>query len=94
MRVPPARLALALWVAWAIVVWNVIFDRVIVVAGRDYVVAAIRSANDAGIFLDMDDWMRPAVARGLWIATAAASSIVAAAFLLVRAATRAARPIR
>ena len=38
---PAARLARALWIAWAIVVWNVVFDRVIVVAGRSYVAAAV-----------------------------------------------------
>ena len=90
MRVPPARLALALWIAWAIVVWNVVFDRVIVVAGREYVVAAIRAAR-SGAFLNMDDWMRPAVTRGLWTATAAASAILLMAAVLIRVSTRVAR---
>ena len=42
LRQPPtaARLARALWIIWAIIVWNVVFDQVIVRAGRDYLVAA------------------------------------------------------
>jgi hypothetical protein len=32
--------ALALWIVLALVVWNVVFDRVLVVAGRQYVHAA------------------------------------------------------
>jgi len=42
------RLALALWMLWAVVVWNVIFDQVIVLAGRDYIQAAL--AAGAGPF--------------------------------------------
>ena len=68
------RLALALWIVWAVVVWNVIFDQVIVLAGRDYIQAAL--AAGAGPFANMDDWMRPAVTRGAWLATAAAGAIL------------------
>ena len=35
------RLALALWIAWAVVVWNVVFDQSVVLAGRDYIQAAL-----------------------------------------------------
>ena len=56
------RLALVLWIAWAVVVWNVVFDQVIVLAGREYIQAAL--AASVGPFANMDDWMRPAVARG------------------------------
>jgi hypothetical protein len=75
---PAARLARALWIAWAIVVWNVVFDRVIVVAGRSYVLAAARAAaaDPSAGPLNMDDWMEPAVARGLWMATAAAGAVL------------------
>jgi CTP:molybdopterin cytidylyltransferase MocA len=75
---PAARIARALWIAWAIVVWNVVFDRVIVVAGRSYVAAAYRAAaaDPSARPLNMDDWMEPAVTRGLVMATAAAGAIV------------------
>jgi hypothetical protein len=89
---PAARIARALWIAWAVLVWNVVFDHVIVVAGRTYIAAA-RTAADAhpsGRLPNMDDWMRPAVTRGLWIATAAAGAILltglAAASVVARVA--------
>ena len=46
-----ARLARVLWIAWAIVVWNVVFDHTIVVAGRDYIAAAAPVAA-AGVFAE------------------------------------------
>ena len=76
--VPAARIARALWIAWAVIVWNVVFDRVIVVAGRSYVTAAYRTAaaDPSARPLNMDDWMEPAVTRGFWLATAAAGAIL------------------
>ena len=87
---PAARLARALWIVWAIVVWNVVFDRVIVVAGRSYVTAAYRTAaaDPSARPLNMDDWMEPAVTRGLWMATAAAGAILVTGLAAVRLARR------
>ena len=68
--------ALALWIVLALVVWNVVFDRVLVVAGRQYVYAATRSARDSGQYLRVDDWMRPAERRALWMASGAAVLIL------------------
>src|SRR5258708_36468976 len=71
-----ARLARALWIAWAVIVWNVVFDHAIVVAGRDYIAAARRAAAvPAAPFANMDDWMRPAVTPGFWMATAAGGAV-------------------
>lgn len=88
-----ARIARVLWITWAIIVWNVAFDHVIVVAGRSYINAASLAAAGAGAdhrahFVTMDDWMRPAVTRGLWIATAAAGAILATGLAAVSAASR------
>ena len=85
-----ARLARALWIAWAVVVWNVIFDRVIVVAGRQYVFAAASAAaaNPAAPPLNMDEWMAPAVARGLIAATVAAGVVLAAGLAAISLAAR------
>ena len=84
------RIARALWTACAVVVWNVVFDRVIVVAGRNYVAAVGRmAASPGGPFLNMDDWMRPAVTRGLWIATAAGGLVLAAGLTAVARGARA-----
>jgi hypothetical protein len=87
---PAARLARALWIAWAIVVWNVVFDRVIVVAGRSYVAAASRAAvsDPSARPLSMDDWMEPAVTRGLWMATAAGGAILVAGLAAVSVVAR------
>ena len=87
----PARIAAALWIAWAVVVWNVVFDQVIVVAGRRYFIAAIASADAMGPFLRLDDWIRPAVTRGAWLATIAAAIILAIGFVTLRLATRSPR---
>jgi hypothetical protein len=94
LRQPPraARIALGLWIAWAAIVWNLVFDRVIVLAGRAYVAAAIRAAAGPGPFLRMDAFMRPAVTRGLWFASTAAAAIIVPGVMLIRAAARQARP--
>jgi len=94
-----ARIARGLWIAWAVVAWNLVFDYSIVTAGRDYVRAAVQNAQnaqnaptgDAGApALRMDDWMRPAVTRGLWTATAVGGAVLATGLLSVRRAGRAA----
>ena len=86
-----AGIARGLWIAWAVVVWNVVFDHVIVVAGRSYIAAARRAAVTAGSFANMDDWMRPAVSRGFWIATAAGGAILAAGLAAVHRVARMSR---
>jgi len=86
------RIAAALWIALAIVVWNVVLDQVIVLAGRQYIIAALASAESMGPFVRINDWMRPAVARGFWLANAATAMILAAGFFALRQATRSRRP--
>ena len=78
------RLARALWIVWAIVVWNVVFDHVIVSAGQNLIDAAGR----APIGINLDDFMRPAATRGLWIATLAASAILAVGLPSIRRTPR------
>ena len=87
---PSARLARALWIVWAVVVWNVVFDRVIVIAGRQYVHAAASAAaaDPAAPPLNMDDWMEPAVRRGFVAATAAAGSMLIIGLTAVSLAAR------
>ena len=82
---PAARLPAAL-IVWAVVVWTW-FLCVIVVAGRSYIAAASRAAADdrAARPPVMDDWMEPAVTRGLWMATAAAGAILVTGLASVRA---------
>jgi hypothetical protein len=82
------QIAMALWIAWAAVVWNVVFDRVIVVAGRQYVAAATQAARAGGPYLRSDDWMRPATVTGLWAASLAGGAILAVGIVAVRVAAR------
>ena|SRR5438445_10362254 len=88
------QIATALWVAWTIVVWNVVFDQTIVLAGRRYIVAAVGAAQRPGPYARIDDWMRPAVTHGLWLATAAAAAILLVGVLSIRLATRSAQRAR
>ena len=91
LRQPRAleRIAVALWIVWAILVWNVVFDHVIVVAGREYIAAATRAAFSTSLphrYENMDAWMRPAVTRGLWTASLGAAAILASGLILIRTA--------
>src|SRR2546423_14977609 len=92
------RIARVLWIVWAIIVWNVVLDHVIVEAGREYIPAALQAARTSAGFthatLKMDDWMRPAVTHGLLTATAAGAAIALAGLALVRIAAHAATPPR
>jgi hypothetical protein len=92
------RAAAALWLAAAVVVWNAVFDRVIINAGRAYVKTAAEAAQGTGPYARIDDSMRPALPRALALATASAGAVLAAGFVAhrVRAArsTSAERPRR
>src|SRR6266545_5572426 len=81
-------IAVSLWLILGVVVWNVVFDRVLVVAGRRYVYAATRSWRDEGAYIPIDDWMRPAIARGVLVASAAGATISAIGLLAVVAAMK------
>ncbi len=83
-----ARIARALWVAWAVIVWNVVFDRVIVVAGRDYIRTAIESTAAGRPRPQMDEFMRPAVPRGVWLSSASALAILAVGLPSIAYASR------
>ena len=78
-----ARIARALWISWAIVVWNVVFDHVIEVAGRQYIVAATGAASGSGPYARIDDWMRAAVTRAFWTASAASAAVLVVGLILV-----------
>lgn len=82
------RLAAALWLVLAVVIWNVIFDRVLVVAGRRYVNDALAAANRGGPFLRIDDRMKPAVVRGVWLASGVATLVAVGGLAAVVVAAR------
>lgn len=81
-----ARLARVLCLVWAVLTWNVVFDHVIVVAGRSYIATARGAASSGAPFTNMDAFMRPAVTRGFWIATASAAAILLLALFASRPA--------
>ena len=83
------RFARALWIAWAVIVWNVVFDRVIVVAGRNYINAARDAALAGAASPRMDAFMRPAVSYGVWLSSACAIAIIAIGLSAISYASRA-----
>jgi hypothetical protein len=85
------RLAAALWIVLAIVVWNVVFDRVLVNAGREYVRSAMAAANGSGPYARIEDRMRPALTRALAAATGAAGVVLLVGLVGMRVAVRRAR---
>jgi hypothetical protein len=83
------RVGIALWIVFAFVVWNVIFDRIIVLAGRRYVHDAAVVAHTTDRYLAIDEVMRPAVTHGVWLASSAALAIAGVGiFALLAAAAR------
>ena len=82
------RVALALWLAATFVVWNAVFDRVLVYAGRAYVEAAKAEAVGSGPYPRIDDSMRPALARALVLASAAAGAMAAVGLVAFRLSAR------
>ena len=88
MTVDRRRAAFWLWIVLAFVVWNVVFDRVIVQAGRDYLDLAHASAAAHGPYLKIEDAMRPARSHALWWATGSALAILAAGMAAIRRASR------
>jgi hypothetical protein len=83
-----ARLALALWIVWAVLVWNVVLDHVIVSAGRAYLHAAGLADLGLGPRVRIDDVMRPAVTRGVRLASGSALAILLVGLAGVRTALR------
>lgn len=78
--------AVVLWLVFAAVVWNVVFDRMVVLAGRRYSHDATVLFRRTGRYLLIDDVMRPAVAHASRVASAAALAIGVAALILIRVA--------
>ncbi len=70
------------------ILWNVVFDHTIVVAGRAYLHAVGLAGLGRAPVPAMDDFMAPAVTRGLRLATAAAVPVLAVGLLAARAARR------
>lgn len=85
------RVAVGLWIVLAVVVWLVVFDRVLILAGRQYVQAATIAARSSRPYLRADDWMRPAVSRATRTANGAAGFILTIGLVTVALALRRSR---
>jgi hypothetical protein len=83
----PVRLAITLWLIFAAVVWNVIFDRVLVLAGRRYAWRADMAA-DSGAYLAIKDVMPEAIRHGVRVASLWAGLLAVAGLVLVAVAAR------
>lgn len=89
MRLPRRQAvtaAVVLWLVFAFLVWNVIFDRLIVLAGRRYSHDATVHFRTTGTYLLIDDVMRPAIRHGALVASISAGAIVLVALILIRLA--------
>lgn len=70
------RAAAMLWALLALVVWNVVFDRLLVLAGRRFVHAAAVADSDRQAYLLVDPWMRQATVQAFWMASAVAIAVL------------------
>ena len=82
------RVAAALWLVLAFAVWNVVFDRILVLAGRRYTFAAVTAVQKGHDYVRIDDWMRPAAVHGIRIASLAALAIALVGLSAVAIASR------
>jgi len=80
------RFAVWLWVLFAFVVWNVVFDRLIINATRDYVDAANAAAKTSAPPQKIDAAMRPAKSRAMWLAKGSAGVILLVGVAVISAA--------
>lgn len=82
------RVAVILWLVLAFLVWNVVFDRILVLAGRRYSYAAAVAARQPDAYVRIDDWMRPAVAHGVRVASLAGVSVAIIGLAAIAVASR------
>lgn len=88
MRDRKVLAAVVLWLTFAFLVWNVIFDRILVLAGRRYSHDALVQFRGTGTYLRIDEVMRPAAAYGVRVASLTAIVIAVGAMVLIRGAAK------
>jgi len=82
------RAALLLWAAFAVVVWNVVFDAVVVQAGRDYLTRQALHQQGKGPPVTIPSVMRPGVVRGVRLASLCGGAVAGCGLLGVWVAGR------
>lgn len=80
--------AYVLWIVLAGAIWNVVFDRVLVLAGRQYVFAASQADASGGPPVLIAPWMGEARAQAVRLATMVAIPVALTGVIAVRVASR------
>jgi hypothetical protein len=71
------RASLIAWAVFAAVVWNVVFDAVVIQSGRDYLTRQALHQKGEGPAVTIPQVMSPGVARGARVATLAGGAVAA-----------------
>jgi hypothetical protein len=82
------RAALLAWAACAVVVWNVVFDAIVIQSGREYLTRQALRQQGRGPAVTIRGVMDPGVARAARTATASGGAIGAAGILAAWLAAR------
>jgi hypothetical protein len=82
------RLAIVLWLVLAGVVWNVIFDRIRILADRRYVYDATMAVRLGRPFLLIDRVHPQEIRRGVRVASVAAGAIAGTGLVAILLAAR------
>jgi hypothetical protein len=80
------RAVLLAWAVLVVVLWNVVFDWVVIQSGRDYLTQQALHQQGAGAAVTIPGVMRPGIVRGFWLATLVAGGVAASGVLLFWAA--------
>lgn len=86
-----ARLAAALWLALALVTWNVVFDRGVFLASAAFAQANVERWQHGDPVSTIDAAYRPQVGRAAWRASAWAGGVLAIGGAAFWAADRSSR---
>ena len=82
------RVALLAWAVLVVVIWNVVFDRVVTRSGLDYLTQQALHQAGKGPAVTIPDVMRPGIAHGVRLASLAAGGVAVIGALLFWAAAR------
>ena len=82
------RLAIALWILFAFVTWNVVFDRAVTTAALGFTREQIVRYQQGASTASMDTAFRPRVRQAVLTASAYSGAVLLAGLLLIRFANR------
>jgi hypothetical protein len=91
-RTPAPRLVLALWIVLGVLLWNAIFEMLVVRGVKEYLFRAALFDAGRGPQIPMAAVMDPAIDNATWVATLWTSIVLLAAFLTIRVLQPAAPP--